>query len=134
MSKKVIPRSKLIGMQVYNPDATLVGTVKDVGLVPGETGAIVLIVTTKYQQEVEIEWAKVAEVGDIILLSEPIEISPPSTAVTPTVEAKPKVEAAPTVTPTPGPGAAPTCPTCGKPATWIPQYKRWYCYNCRKYL
>jgi len=28
----------------------------------------------------------------------------------------------------------PRCPTCGKPATWIPQYKRWYCYNCQKYL
>ena len=26
------------------------------------------------------------------------------------------------------------CPTCGQPATWVPQYKRWYCYNCQKYL
>jgi len=28
----------------------------------------------------------------------------------------------------------PICPTCGNPATWIPQYNRWYCYNCEKYL
>lgn len=26
------------------------------------------------------------------------------------------------------------CPTCGNTSTWIPQYKRWYCYNCKKYL
>jgi len=26
------------------------------------------------------------------------------------------------------------CPDCGKPATWIEQYQRWYCYGCQKYL
>jgi len=26
------------------------------------------------------------------------------------------------------------CPSCGQPATWIEQYKRWYCYSCQKYL
>jgi predicted amidophosphoribosyltransferase len=26
------------------------------------------------------------------------------------------------------------CPYCGKPATWIPQYQRWYCYNCQRYV
>jgi len=26
------------------------------------------------------------------------------------------------------------CRTCGKPATYIPQYQRYYCYNCKKYL
>jgi hypothetical protein len=28
----------------------------------------------------------------------------------------------------------PHCPDCDKPATWIPQYQRWYCYDCKKYL
>ena len=28
----------------------------------------------------------------------------------------------------------PNCPKCGKPATWIEQYKRWYCYECKEYL
>jgi hypothetical protein len=28
----------------------------------------------------------------------------------------------------------PVCPKCGKPATWIEQYKRWYCYECKEYL
>lgn len=26
------------------------------------------------------------------------------------------------------------CSDCGQPATWIPQYERWYCYKCEKYL
>ena len=26
------------------------------------------------------------------------------------------------------------CPTCNQPLTWIPQYKRWYCYNEKKYV
>ena len=30
--------------------------------------------------------------------------------------------------------AAQLCPVCGRPATNISQYQRWYCYNCRKYL
>jgi len=28
----------------------------------------------------------------------------------------------------------PMCPKCGKPATWIEQYKRWYCHECKEYL
>ena len=26
------------------------------------------------------------------------------------------------------------CPTCGKPADYVPRYERWYCYNCGRYL
>ncbi|MBN2336833.1 hypothetical protein JXL21_14860 [Candidatus Bathyarchaeota archaeon] len=29
---------------------------------------------------------------------------------------------------------APLCPKCGKPATWVEQYRRWYCYSCSEYL
>jgi ribosomal protein S27AE len=31
-------------------------------------------------------------------------------------------------------GETPMCPKCGKPATWIDAYKRWYCYSCKEYL
>jgi hypothetical protein len=34
--------------------------------------------------------------------------------------------------PPPGPPAQ-TCPTCGRPMTFIQQYNRWYCPNCKKY-
>ncbi|RLE79950.1 MAG: hypothetical protein DRJ52_07430 [Thermoprotei archaeon] len=36
--------------------------------------------------------------------------------------------------PPPQQQAVPTCPTCGQPLTWIPQYKRWYCYRCGRYV
>jgi hypothetical protein len=27
-----------------------------------------------------------------------------------------------------------TCPTCKNPSQYIEEYKRWYCYNCQKYI
>ena len=53
--------------------------------------------------------------------------------------ASPEVPPLPTPAPT---AAAPpkpaekarVCPWCGRPATWIEQYKRWYCYHCGRYL
>ncbi len=30
--------------------------------------------------------------------------------------------------------AAVMCPRCGRPATWIGQYSRWYCYNDQQYV
>jgi hypothetical protein len=36
--------------------------------------------------------------------------------------------------PPPPPSAtAQVCPTCGKPLTFVQQYNRWYCTNCKKY-
>ena len=35
--------------------------------------------------------------------------------------------------PSPPPPQAPLCPSCGKPLTWIPQYRRWYCSVSWKY-
>ena len=112
---KAIPRSKIIGMQVYTPSARLVGTIKDFGLIPGES-RVSLIVETVWGKSIEIDWTDVSAVGDIVLLKTDMEI--------PEVPAKR----------TPTPEERKICPTCGKPATWIEQYKRWYCYNCRKYL
>lgn len=40
----------------------------------------------------------------------------------------------PTVAPqTQAPPPTATCPSCGGPLTWIPEYKRWYCYKENKY-
>jgi MFS family permease len=35
--------------------------------------------------------------------------------------------------PPPPVAAAQMCPTCGRPMTFIQQYNRWYCSNCKKY-
>lgn len=122
MSGKGIPQSKLVGMQIYDPDCFFVGTVKEIGIVPGQ-GNITLYVSTKVGSVVEIEWGDVKTVGDIILLSKKIEMPQP---VVPVVQ-----QPAPTA---PAQPAVPVCPTCNKPGTWIPQYKRYYCYTCKKYL
>ena len=129
-AKKAVPRSKLIGMQVYNADATFLGTVKDIGFVPGEELSITLIISTKGGGEVEVDWSKVDKVGDIVILKEVVEVP---VAQAPAAEAKPvvKEEAKPAVTPE---EVVVNCPSCGKPAAWFGDKKRWYCYNCKKWL
>jgi hypothetical protein len=37
------------------------------------------------------------------------------------------------VTPSPE-SQPPFCPKCGKPTTFVPQYNRYYCYPCEKYV
>lgn len=140
----MVPRGKLIGMQVYNPDGTFVGTVQDIAL-PLGGGEMGILIMTKAQTTETIQWSKIAAVGDIIILKEKIEIK------TPAPEAGPQY-AFPTAPSTISPPAKeekrgigaitslfkreekPACPTCGKPLTYIEEYKRWYCYNCSKYV
>lgn len=42
--------------------------------------------------------------------------------------------AAPAPPPAPTAQAAPTCPKCGRPATFVAQYNRYYCYSCSQYV
>lgn len=121
-----VSRSKILKMQVYTPSGKYVGIVEDIGFEPGTT-EIKLFIKTRAGTTLTVDWTDVKTVGDIVILGKEVEIPKPATpaAVTPTTT--------PT-TPTPGPTEKKICPYCGKPATWIPQYKRWYCYNCRKYI
>ncbi|MBO3798704.1 MAG: PRC-barrel domain-containing protein [Thermoproteota archaeon] len=128
MSGKGIPQSKLIGMQVYDPDCLFIGTVKEIGIVPGE-GTITLYISTKAGSTIEVEWGDVKTVGDIILLSKKVEIPQPTVAAAPAAQPAPAAAA-----PAAGQPPAPLCPKCGKPGTWIPQYKRYYCYTCKQYI
>ncbi|MEM2237418.1 MAG: PRC-barrel domain-containing protein [Candidatus Caldarchaeum sp.] len=137
-----IPRGKLIGMQVYNPDGTLVGTVSDIEL-PVGGGEISLQVMSKFNIVERIPWSMVGAAGDIVILKEKVELKQP--------EAPPAVPYTPPAAPTTGQQPRggllssvasklpigrkekAVCPTCGKELTWIEQYQRWYCYNCGKY-
>jgi len=121
--KKSIPRSKLVGMPVYNPDGFLVGNVQDLGVIPGQQN-ITLITKTKYGNTVEIPWGDVGQVGDIVILTKAVKVEAPTTPV-----ATQPAAAAPPTAPAPM-----NCPKCGKPATFIPQYQRYYCYSCKKYV
>ena len=127
---KAIPKNKLIEMQVYMPNAKYLGIVKDISLIPGDTG-INLIVQTRAGNPMEVDWMDVKAVGDIILLKKEME----------NLEPTPPNASAQTKPPAPEPVAKPSeakeqmnCPECGKPATWIEKYDRWYCTSCKKYL
>jgi hypothetical protein len=41
---------------------------------------------------------------------------------------------APAAAPAPGAAAPVICPKCGKPATFVPQYNRYYCYTDQQYV
>lgn len=141
-----ISRSQIIGKKVYNPDATYIGEVYDVGFKVGET-AITLFVRTPGGATVEIPWDKVAAVKDIAILKEAVEI--PKEILAPQ-QAAPVLPAQQTQAPEKKPLGVPLpkislpklgrskeqkkCPYCGKPASWIEQYQRWYCYSCQRYI
>jgi hypothetical protein len=57
----------------------------------------------------------------------PMYAAPPMAAPAPMAAAAPPPPAA-------GGQAAPFCGTCGKPTTFIPQYGRYYCYDCKQYV
>ncbi|MEM3530504.1 MAG: PRC-barrel domain-containing protein [Nitrososphaerales archaeon] len=114
MERKTITKEKIIGMQVINSEANLIGLVKDVSFAVGET-KMYMVVELKDGKIQEFPWEDIQAVGDFVLL-----------------KPKPKIEV---ITPTPSTQTAqPICPTCGKPLTYIQQYKRWYCYNEQKYV
>lgn len=152
-----VPRGKIIGLQVYNPDGTLVGTVQDVILPMGEEKEISLQVLTKYNKGEIVKWNDVGAVGDIIILKNKIEVTPPegmqqaqasqqTVTPPPAQPTSPAPMVSPTTTAVPQQGQRLSeklkfwkreerkCPTCGSPLTYIEQYQRWYCYNEGKYI
>ena len=48
------------------------------------------------------------------------------------MEEEPKTPS--TEAPTPTAPARKSCPYCNTPLTWIPQYRRYYCYSCQQYI
>jgi len=133
-----VARSEVIGKKVYDIEAKYLGDVYDIGFKLGET-SITVFVRTPGGATLEVPWDKISAIRDIVLVKEPVEL--------------PEVPAAPAFTAAPpaqqpagggltskvtsifgGPKERKICPYCGKPATWIEQYKRWYCYNCQRYI
>lgn len=113
-TEKPLTRDALISMQVIDAKGRLVGRVKDVAFAVGKMG-ISLTLESQDGNYKNIPWDNVQGASDFIVLK-------------PTAEQPQQAAAQPT------PQVQPTCPTCGKPLTWIPQYQRWYCYNDKKYV
>ena len=72
-------------------------------------------------------WAKRPEVTAYFELPPVYPPYPPEAQPSPP-PASPAAEPAPPPAP-----SVPTCATCGQPLTYISQYQRWYCENCKKY-
>ncbi|MCS7110206.1 MAG: hypothetical protein NZ956_01895 [Candidatus Caldarchaeum sp.] len=139
-----VPRGKLLGMQVYSPDGSLVGVVQDIELPIGE-GEISLQILSKYNLIEKIPWSMVGAAGDIIILKEKIplkqpEISQPQPYIAPAAAQPVQPQQRSSVISSVasripfGRKEKNPCPTCGKELSWIEQYQRWYCYNCGKYV
>lgn len=137
-------RSELIGKNVYDQEAKLVGVVQDIIIKFGEKD-IALLVRTPLGGSMEIPADKVLAARDIILLKEAVELPQQPLMQTPSLPGAPPSIPPLTEPKTPSQGGLKIpipfkreekkiCPYCGKPATYIEQYKRWYCYNCQRYI
>lgn len=61
---------------------------------------------------------------------------PSPTAPAPSISSPPPAPSprvAPVPPPPPPARSSKTCPVCGAKCSWIEQYSRWYCLNCREY-
>jgi sporulation protein YlmC with PRC-barrel domain/ribosomal protein S27AE len=130
-----ITLSELKGKRVYAQDARCIGEVVDIGFKVGELSPSI-VVKTPSGRTLEIPWSDVAAAKDIVLLKPEFKV--PEELLVPAIA--PPVAAAPTLQPKQKPKfpllrkTQKICPYCGKPATWIPQHQRWFCYNCQKYI
>jgi sporulation protein YlmC with PRC-barrel domain len=142
---KVFPLSKnekdtskgkqLVGKSVIDQDGCLVGTVKDVGFIPGKAG-LSLSVENSEGETREISWESIQGAADFIVLK---PIAQAAVSATPVIQQpQPQYMQSPQVAQpvqqvqSANP-AQPLCPSCRSPLTWIPQYKQWYCYKEQKY-
>jgi sporulation protein YlmC with PRC-barrel domain len=115
--EKPLTRDALIGMQVIDSNARLVGKVKDLAFSVGKSN-ITLAVEKEDGSVQNVSWEEVQAASDFIILK-------PTQA---TYQVMPQQQ------PVSEQKTQQLCPTCGKPLTWIPQYERWYCYNDKKYV
>jgi len=124
---KPLTRDALVSMQVIDAKGQLVGKVKDIAFAVGKTG-ISLSVETEGGETKHVPWEDVQAASDFILLK-PVPQSTSSVS-----EGFGANQQQPAQAEVQKQSTQPLCPTCGKPLTWIPQYKRWYCYNDKKYV
>jgi sporulation protein YlmC with PRC-barrel domain/ribosomal protein L34E len=159
---KPLTRDALVSMQVIDAKGRLVGKVKDIAFAVGKTG-IALQVENDAGEIQHIAWEDVQAASDFILLkavpqstsqekqqpvqtgslSEEEKVSKPQqpqTVQTRALSEEEKVfgpyEQQPQAVQADvqQQSTQPLCPTCNQPLTWIPQYKRWYCYTDKKYV
>ena len=140
---KPLTRDALVSMQVIDSRGRLLGKVKDIAFAVGKTG-ISLSVENEAGETQNISWEDVQAASDFIIIkpvSQSISQKQQQQPVqTSSLSEEEKVfgpyehQQQPVQTDVQKQSPQPLCPTCNQPLTWIPQYKRWYCYNDKKYV
>ena len=145
---KPLTRDALVSMQVIDSKGHSVGKVKDVCFQVGKYG-ISLAVESEDGDLRTVEWDDVQAASDFVILksvSQSIQSKQKQPVLASSLTEEEKVfgkeathqqnaqTAEPVQTPAKKKSTQPVCPTCNKPLKWIPQYKRWYCYNDKKYV
>lgn len=124
-----ITRNELVGKKVYAMDASSIGEVVDIGFSVGESQAT-LVARAPDGSLFDLPWDSVGSAKDIVLIKGGIDFAKFRRAVQATVapEVQTQVQSQPMAE------GKKFCTSCGKPLTWIAEYKRWYCYNEKKYV
>ena len=138
-TEKPLTKDALVSMQVIDSKGHLVGKVKDVAFVVGEMG-ISLSVENENGETQCIPWQEISAAADFILLKPQSQSTSPvqcvkkeESAVVMRVEQAEQAKQTEKAEPKKH-VSQPFCPTCNQPLTWIPQYRRWYCYTDKKYV
>ncbi len=153
--KKIITKSSVAGIKVYDSKGYFVGTVKDLAFDLENLSNMSILIDGK-ESDYLIPVTYIGSFGDIIILKEntPLEDfaqekpQPPKTAYEPARCPTcgtallyypkygwycPKCKKYVTV-PESVLAHVPKCQTCGNYLSYIEDYGKWYCYNCNKYV
>jgi len=132
-TRKPLTRDSLVSMQVIDSNGQLVGKVADIAFEVGKTGVSLAVEIQKGETKI-VEWSEVQAASDFIILKAQVQ----SQSVTQLVTKQQTIQTQETIqqpkqilvrqkTPQ-------LCPICNKPLKWIPQYKRYYCYDDKQYF
>jgi sporulation protein YlmC with PRC-barrel domain len=73
---KFVSRENIVGKQVIDQKASIIGKVKDVAFsIGGEKIEVTLIVDTG-EEQLTVEWSSIKAVGDVVLLNKELEVKP----------------------------------------------------------
>ena len=132
-ARKPLTRDSLVSMQVIDSNGQLVGKVADIAFEVGKTGVSLAVETQKGETKI-VEWSEVQAASDFIILkadfSQSQSITQTQTQQQTTQQQETTQQPKQILTKQKTP---PLCTTCNKPLKWIPQYKRYYCYDDKKY-
>ena len=126
MDKKYLSRDKIVGKQVIDSNADIVGTVKDIVLDIGSKN-VAFAVLTKTGADITIDGESITVVGEVVLLNKPVELQ-----ISPQIE-KLSVSERPQIIPQDIPRPPPTTGLCGA-CGYQNDVNSKFCIKCGKRL